>query len=67
MVTSNQFSNRKNELFQVAQQASSIEDLIEVARGSLSVMRKQWCDAMSTFHQSFDTLYSLIDQHGKLR
>lgn len=49
------------------QQASSIEYLIEVARGSLSVMRKQWCDAMTTFHQSFDPLYSLIDQHGKLK
>ncbi|WJX68120.1 hypothetical protein P8452_52522 [Trifolium repens] len=42
------FWNRKNELHQVAQQASNIEDLTEVVRASLSVMSRQWSDAMHT-------------------
>ncbi|OVA10233.1 Anaphase-promoting complex subunit 4 [Macleaya cordata] len=58
------FRKRKNELHQVAQQASNIEDLIEVVRASLSVMCKQWCDAMHTFHEKFDSLSSLIVDHG---
>lgn len=56
--------HRRNELYQVALQASSIEDLIEVVRASLSVMYKQWSDAMSTFHEKFDSLASLIIDHG---
>lgn len=56
---------RKNELHQVAQQASNIEDLTEVIRASLSVMSKQWADAMHTFHDKFDSLSSLIHDHGK--
>jgi hypothetical protein len=40
--------DRKNELHQVAQQASNIEDLTEVVRASLSVMSRQWSDAMHT-------------------
>lgn len=55
---------RKNELHQVAQQASNIEDLIEVIRASLSVMSKQWSDAMHTFREKFDSLSSLIIDHG---
>ncbi|KAM7255303.1 hypothetical protein ACFE04_020544 [Oxalis oulophora] len=58
------FSKRKNELHQVAQQASNIEDLNEVIRASLSVMYKQWSDAMHTFHEKFDPLSSLIVDHG---
>lgn len=56
---------RKNELHQVAQQASNIDDLREVVRASLSVMHKQWSDAMSTFHEKFDSLSNLISDHGK--
>ncbi|XP_077238290.1 transducin/WD40 repeat-like superfamily protein isoform X2 [Tasmannia lanceolata] len=58
------FRNRKNELHQVAQQASNIEDLIEVVRASLSLMYKQWSDAMHTFHEKFDLLPPLIIDHG---
>lgn len=55
---------RKNELHQVAQQASNIEDLTEVIRASLTIMCKQWSDAMHTFHEKFDSLFSLIADHG---
>lgn len=48
----------------MAQQASNIEDLIDVIRTSLSVMRKQWSDAMHTFREKFDALSSLIIDHG---
>ncbi|XP_068652072.1 anaphase-promoting complex subunit 4 [Aristolochia californica] len=58
------FRNRKNELHQMAQQSSNIEDLIEVVRVSLSLMHKQWADAMRTFHEKFDPLSSLIIDHG---
>lgn len=58
------FYKRRNELHQVAQQASNIEDLAEVIRASLSVMSKQWSDAMHTFHDRFDSLSSLIHDHG---
>ncbi|PIA28643.1 hypothetical protein AQUCO_06800069v1 [Aquilegia coerulea] len=58
------FQKRKNELHQVAQQASNIEDLIEVVRSSFSVMSKQWSDAMHVFHEKFDMLSPLISDHG---
>ncbi|XP_020090812.1 anaphase-promoting complex subunit 4 isoform X2 [Ananas comosus] len=58
------FQSRKNELHQVAQQASSIEDLIEVVRTSISVMSKQWSDAMNLFHEKFGSLSALIVDHG---
>ncbi|KAI9121353.1 hypothetical protein K1719_008386 [Acacia pycnantha] len=57
------FWNRKNELHQVAQQASNIEDLNEVVRTSISVMCKQWSDAMHTFREKFNSLSSLIVDH----
>ncbi|XP_073122681.1 anaphase-promoting complex subunit 4 isoform X2 [Henckelia pumila] len=59
------FSERKNELHQVAQQASNVEHLIEVIRASLSVMTKQWSDAMRTYREKFDGLSSLIIDNGK--
>ncbi|XP_010259823.1 PREDICTED: anaphase-promoting complex subunit 4 [Nelumbo nucifera] len=58
------FRKRKNELHQVAQQASNIDDLIEVIRASLSVIHKQWVDAIHTFHEKFDPLSTLIIDHG---
>ncbi|GMN50906.1 hypothetical protein TIFTF001_020066 [Ficus carica] len=58
------FWNRKNELHQVAQQASNIEELNEVIRASLSIMSKQWSDAMNNFHEKFDSLSDLIVDHG---
>ncbi|KAK6932482.1 Anaphase-promoting complex subunit 4, WD40 domain [Dillenia turbinata] len=58
------FLKRKNELHQVAQQASNIEDLTEVIRVSLSSMYKQWSDSMRVFHEKFDSLSNLIVDHG---
>ncbi|KAK4491683.1 hypothetical protein RD792_002449 [Penstemon davidsonii] len=58
------FWKRKNELHQVALQASNVEHLIEVIRESLSVMSKQWSDAMHTYHEKFNALSSLIIDHG---
>ncbi|XP_073027137.1 anaphase-promoting complex subunit 4 [Primulina eburnea] len=58
------FSERKNELHQVAQQASNVEHLIEVIRTSLSVMTKQWSDAMHTYREKFNGLSSLIIDNG---
>ncbi|PNT39379.2 hypothetical protein POPTR_004G034900v4 [Populus trichocarpa] len=58
------FWKRKSELHQLAQQASNIEDLTEVIRASLSVMCKQWSDAMHTFHEKFDSLSTLIIDHA---
>ncbi|XP_010538367.1 PREDICTED: anaphase-promoting complex subunit 4 isoform X2 [Tarenaya hassleriana] len=58
------FRKRKNELHQVAQQASNIEDLTEVIRASLSVMSKQWSDAMKTFHDKFNAFSTLIINNG---
>lgn len=55
---------RKSELHQVAQQASNIGELTEVIRASLSVMTKQWSDAMHTFQEKFDSLSTLIINHG---
>lgn len=48
----------------MAQQASNIEDLMEVIRASLKIMCKQWSDAMHTFHEKFDPLSTLIVNNG---
>ncbi|GJM87068.1 hypothetical protein PR202_ga02986 [Eleusine coracana subsp. coracana] len=58
------FFNRKNELHQVSQQASSIQDLVEVVRASISLISKQWSSAMKLFHEKFSALPSLIVAHG---
>ncbi|KAG0473509.1 hypothetical protein HPP92_015366 [Vanilla planifolia] len=58
------FLNRKNELHQVAQQASNIDHLIEVIRESLLVMSKHWTGALNSFHDKFNHLNSLIISHG---
>ncbi|KAK9097889.1 hypothetical protein Syun_024934 [Stephania yunnanensis] len=58
------FRKRKKELHLVAQQASNIEDLFEIVRASLSIMLKQWNDAMQSFHEKFDSLSPLIADHG---
>lgn len=63
-VISSNYYLRKCELHQVAQQASNIEDLTEVIRASLSVMSKQWADAMKTFHDKFHSLSTLIIDNG---
>ncbi|KAL6911600.1 hypothetical protein ACP4OV_000405 [Aristida adscensionis] len=58
------FFNRKNELHQVSQQASSIQDLVEVVRASISLISKQWSSAMNLFYEKFRALPSLITAHG---
>ncbi|XP_015688990.1 anaphase-promoting complex subunit 4 isoform X1 [Oryza brachyantha] len=58
------FFNRKNELHQISQQASSIQDLVEVVRASISMMAKQWSSAMNLFNEKFSALPSLIAAHG---
>lgn len=58
------FQKRKKELHQVALQATNIEDLTEVIRASLSIMHKQWCDSMQTFHDKFQPLSTLIVNNG---
>ncbi|XP_031478625.1 anaphase-promoting complex subunit 4 [Nymphaea colorata] len=58
------FCERKNELHQVAQQASNILELIEVVRFSLSLMHKQWSEVLTIFHEKFRSLSSLIVDHG---
>ncbi|PON53088.1 Anaphase-promoting complex subunit, partial [Parasponia andersonii] len=58
------FWKRKNELHQVVKQASNIEEMTEVIRVSLSVMSKQWSNAMHTFLEKFDSLSNLIVRHG---
>lgn len=50
----------------MAQQASNTEDLMEVVQASISLMHKQWSDAMHTFHEKFDSLSSLIIDHGSV-
>ncbi|CAN6450184.1 unnamed protein product [Victoria cruziana] len=64
LINTSIFQNRKNELHQVAQQASNILELIEVVRVSLSLMHKQWSDALTNFHEKFRSLSSLIVDHG---
>ncbi|KAL8463081.1 hypothetical protein ACS0TY_033921 [Phlomoides rotata] len=58
------FQERKNELHQVARQASNAEHLFEVIRKSIDVMSKQWSDAMHMYHEKFNTLSTLIVDHG---
>lgn len=60
------FQFRKSELHQVAQQASNIDDVVEVVRASISVMSKQWADAMNLFSSKFQALASLITDHGNV-
>jgi anaphase-promoting complex subunit 4 len=50
----------------VSQQASSIQDLVEVVRASISMMSKQWSNAMNLFHEKFSALPSLITAHGMI-
>ncbi|CAA0841182.1 Anaphase-promoting complex subunit 4 [Striga hermonthica] len=58
------FQSRKNELHQVAQQASNVEHMMEVIQRSLDIMSKQWSDAMHLYHEKFNALSTLITDHG---
>ncbi|PON41280.1 Anaphase-promoting complex subunit [Trema orientale] len=42
----------------------NMEEMTGVIRASLSIMSKQWSDAMHTFHEKFDSLSNLIVRHG---
>ncbi|KAI6668799.1 hypothetical protein NL676_007155 [Syzygium grande] len=58
------FQNRKNELHQVAQQASNIKIYFMSSGHLYRVMHKRWADAMNIFHEKFDLLSNLISDHG---
>ncbi|KAG6420642.1 hypothetical protein SASPL_117177 [Salvia splendens] len=64
VLDSTMFQKRKNELHQVALQASNVEHLIEVIRKSIAIMYKQWSDAMHVYQEKFNALSSLIVDHG---
>lgn len=50
----------------MSQQASSIQDLVEVVRASISLISKQWSNAMNLFHEKFSALPNLIAAHGMI-
>ncbi|KAG0565222.1 hypothetical protein KC19_8G174800 [Ceratodon purpureus] len=56
--------DRRKELRQVALQASSVEELLEVVEGTVTVMRKHWSEAISTFEDKFRSLSTLLLEHG---
>ncbi|XP_024536652.1 anaphase-promoting complex subunit 4-like [Selaginella moellendorffii] len=59
-------NSRRNEIRQVALQASSIEELLEVLQTTLTVMRRHWVDAMSAFADKFSAFQSLLRENGSL-
>lgn len=50
----------------MSQQASSIQDLVEVVRASVSLISKQWSNAMGLFRVQFSALPNLISAHGMM-
>ncbi|BBN15342.1 anaphase-promoting complex subunit 4 [Marchantia polymorpha subsp. ruderalis] len=56
--------DRRKELRQVALQASSIEELIDVLQTSLSVMEKQWSEAITAVYEKFNGFTQLLREHG---
>lgn len=63
----NPWRDRRKELRQVALQASSVEELLEVVEATVIVMRKHWSEAISTFEDKFRSLSTLLLEHGKVR
>lgn len=58
--------HRRKELRQVALQASSVEELLEVVEATVGVMHKQWNEAISSFQEKFRLLSGLLLEHGKI-
>eukprot|EP00249_Psilotum_nudum_P016685 c25944_g1_i2 orf=60-2372(+) len=56
--------DRRKELHQVALQASSIEELVHTLQASISVMHKQWSDAINMFTGKFWNLSGMLREHG---
>jgi anaphase-promoting complex subunit 4 len=55
---------RRKELRQVALQASSVVELLDVVQATLNVMHKQWHEAISVFEEKFQPLSVLLIEHG---
>ncbi len=55
---------RRKELRQVALQASSVVELLDVVQATLNVMHKQWHEAISVFEEKFQPLSVLLMEHG---
>lgn len=55
---------RRKELRQVALQASSVEELLEVVQSTVSVMHKHWNEAISSYDDKFRPLSALLLEHG---
>lgn len=62
----NTWRYRRKELRQLALQASSVEELLEVVETTVTVMRKHWSEAISTFEDKFRSLSTLLLEHGKV-
>jgi anaphase-promoting complex subunit 4 len=56
--------DRRKELRQVALQASSVVELLDVVQATLNVMHKQWHEAISVFEEKFQPLSVLLMEHG---
>ncbi|CAM6129711.1 unnamed protein product [Calypogeia fissa] len=56
--------NRRKELRQVALQASSVEELVDVLQTSLAVMEKHWSEAIDSFKEKINGFSKLISEHG---
>lgn len=62
----NPWRDRRKELRQLALQASSVEELLEVVETTVTVMRKHWSEAIFTFQDKFRSLSTLLLEHGKV-
>ncbi|KAJ7549046.1 hypothetical protein O6H91_07G037900 [Diphasiastrum complanatum] len=56
--------DRRTELRQVARQAPSVEELLDVLHISHAVMQKHWFDATSSFAEKFEGFSALLREHG---
>jgi len=61
----NTWRDRRKELRQLALHVSSVEELLEVVEITVTVMRKHWSEAISTFEDKFRSLSTLLLEHGK--
>lgn len=56
--------DRRHELLQVALQTSSVDELLDVAHASVTLMHKHWSDAMTAFADKFGGLAGILVDHG---
>jgi hypothetical protein len=55
---------RSKELHQVALQVSSIEELLDILQVSITVMQKQWSEAIASFSEKMQGLSQILREHG---